>query len=232
MGVHIKKHMKNNLQSLLFAAATTIAISANAQTTIYVQPAGATTSNFWPTDPGSLRWQQDYSSSFFGSSPISISSFSFVNYGDVTGPISYPSFSITFSTTSVTPGSLSTTYSANVGADATTVFSGPITLTDIGGLTTFNLTTPFTYDPSQGNLLIDIDHGASSSGDPMSFISYDTEPTGLLQRVADGPDTAIGNDFGFGTLQTEFAASPTPEPCTLALAGFGSLSLLAFRRRK
>ena len=224
--------MKNKLQSLLFAAATAVAISANAQTTIYVQPAGATAGNTWPSDTSSLRWQQDYSSSFFGSSPISISSFSFVNNGGVSGPISYPSFSITFSTTTVTPGSLSTTYSANVGADATTVFSGPMTLTDVGGLTTFNLTTPFTYDPSQGNLLIDIDHGAFSSGNSMSFTAYGTEPSGLLQRVANAPDTAVGIDFGFGTLQTEFAASPTPEPCILALAGLGGLSLLALRRRK
>ena len=69
---------------------------------------------------------------------------------------------VSLSTTSSTPDNLSSTFSDNVGPDNTQVFSGPLqtAVTFTGDATNFqvviNFTTPFYYDPSKGNLLLDI----------------------------------------------------------------------------
>jgi hypothetical protein len=69
---------------------------------------------------------------------------------------------VNLSTTSKSPDRLSSTFAENVGPDDMPVFSGPLeaSLTYTGGPTNFeviiNFSTPFRYDPSKGNLLVDI----------------------------------------------------------------------------
>jgi phosphatidylinositol-3-phosphatase len=98
---------------------------------------------------------------------------------------------VDLSTTSKTPDGLSSTFAENVGSDDTQVFSGPLSaaITFSGDPTTFevvvNFTTPFFYNPSKGNLLLDIRNaqggvevppndqeldGASASGDSVSRV--------------------------------------------------------------
>jgi hypothetical protein len=76
-----------------------------------------------------------------------------------------PNIEIALSTTSKAPDGLSATFAANVGANNTTVYSGPLSLLSSatrppGGPKAFdiaiNLTTPFLYDPAAGNLLLDV----------------------------------------------------------------------------
>ncbi len=78
---------------------------------------------------------------------------------------SIPQLQVNLSTTSRSPDDLSNVFAENIGADDTQVFSGPVNVvvTDSGppnGPTNFDVvirfTTPFHYDPSQGNLLVDI----------------------------------------------------------------------------
>jgi phosphatidylinositol-3-phosphatase len=69
---------------------------------------------------------------------------------------------VNLSTTSKTPDGLSSTFAENVGSDDTQVFSGPFqtAVTFTGDPTNFevviNFTTPFYYDPTKGNLLLDV----------------------------------------------------------------------------
>ena len=89
---------------------------------------------------------------------------------------------IGLSTTSRTPDGLSATFSQNVGSDEAVVFSGNLTLTSSdlpgpGGTRAFdiliNLSTPFTYNPSLGNLLLDFQRDASTA-DPIG-IAFDSQ---------------------------------------------------------
>ena len=86
----------------------------------------------------------------------------------VTGPLSNSStVQLRMSTTDATPGGASTTFAHNTGPDETLVFEGPVQFTTQGAaspggpphafdyLFEFNRST-FDYDPSQGNLLVDI----------------------------------------------------------------------------
>ena len=88
-----------------------------------------------------------------------------------TGPVSIqvPSFQITLSTTQAYPNTKnghtlpSATFAANVGPDATVVYNAPVSASSPGcngaGPCSFDLvipfTTPFSYDPSKGRLLVD-----------------------------------------------------------------------------
>lgn len=73
-----------------------------------------------------------------------------------------PQLQVNLSTTSKAPDALSSTFSANVGADDTQVFSGALSgsVTYNGDPTNFeiviNFSTPFYYNPANGNLLLDV----------------------------------------------------------------------------
>src|SRR3984893_15100351 len=73
-----------------------------------------------------------------------------------------PQLQVNLSTTSKSPDNLSSTFAENVGPDDTRVFSGPFQTvgTFTGDPTNFevviNFSKPFYYDPTKGNLLLDI----------------------------------------------------------------------------
>src|SRR5688572_958558 len=79
---------------------------------------------------------------------------------------------INLSTTSIEPDRLNGTFAQNVGTDDTVVFQGSLTVSSrfvgpANGPKEFDiiipLTTPFLYDPSRGNLLIDFRNVSGSS---------------------------------------------------------------------
>lgn len=136
------------------------------------------------------RVQQIYASSFFPGTEL-VTGFSFRAY-----PGAAPSFffgnSVDISDTVIqlsttTAGAdeswslPSATFADNLGADATTVYSGSLDLTTAAtgvGAQPFDYTvsfsTPFLYDPADGNLLVDvlIPSGAVVSG--AGFLTFDT----------------------------------------------------------
>ena len=117
----------------------------------------------------SYRIHQVYDAEDFeavGPGPWTITGFDLRVDGDVDEPMEYPTerWTMKLSTTSVEPGELSLTFAENVGPDEVTVLDRSLTVRteNVGpehGPKVFDygaeFETPFTFDPSQGNLLAD-----------------------------------------------------------------------------
>jgi hypothetical protein len=130
--------------------------------------------NCFPFDIGSyefrsMRYQQVYAASEFRicGGPVLIKRIGFRPDGTWGEPFDavLPSVQINLSTTNAGPDTLNTEFSANIGADDTVVYSGPLHLssqftTSSDGTRDFDiqipLAVPFRYDPNAGNLLLDV----------------------------------------------------------------------------
>jgi hypothetical protein len=116
---------------------------------------------------------------------------------------------INLSTTSKTPDGLSSIFGENVGSNDTQVFSGPFqtAVTFTGDPTNFevviNFTTPFYYDPTKGNLLLDVRNlqgatqlppndqqldGTTASGDSISRVYNYGDATAATAGPTGGVD--------------------------------------------
>ncbi len=174
------------------------------------------------------RVQQVYDSSLFtGISTISQVSF-FV--ADIPFTWNGSTWQMSLSTSNNTVGSLDPVFANNVGGD-NAVF-GSLTPTGspaLSSLVTF--TGSFTYDPSQGDLLIDIVRPAG----PASFTSflYATQSPGLVDRAYAFNSTVNAdglNQNGYA-LQTRFVVN-VPEPSSVALICVGAMIAVGTLRRK
>jgi PEP-CTERM motif len=136
---------------------------------------------------------------------------------------------------------MSTTLADNIGVDNTLVFSGTnVTLSDAGcsgpGACPSDLntafTTPFKYDPANGNLLVEyVFTGFFASGAGLVDQEGFRSPGGSVAQVTDfGSSTATTGTFSYGGLVTQFTS--TPEPASwIMMAGAAGL-LWALRRRQ
>jgi hypothetical protein len=177
------------------------------------------------------EYQQLYAASAF-SSPFNVTSLGFES-AVIRSPGSETlNLTIGLSTTSASLAAPSGTYAANKGADFKTVFSGPVTFTALAN-GTFDLVipvTPFTYDPSKGNLLVDIIAGTSSGSGIASFTFGPSTNVSRVFNLGGIPgSTEIGISEG---LLTRFGAAAVPEPASLVAFGTGALLLLAGYRRR
>ena len=177
-----------------------------------------------------------------------------IGAGSAFGPSTLSNVQISLSTTTSSSTSLDTTFANNVGLDNTQVFSGPLTLssqaTDSGNGTTpafdisIPLTTPFLYDPSQGNLLMDIRN--IGGGPSLNSLGFDAvgDSTGIGASVASAPSPAGATDSTGttgGFLITQFQITPegqqipppVPEPSQWGAAfAIGLLGVGLLRRRR
>jgi hypothetical protein len=202
-------------------------------------PARATTvtigttdsSNAYPfTATGYLgEYQQDYSSAFF-SGPVEITGIAFFAAASFPNTKISGDFTIDLSTTTATTtsgvGSLSDVYAANIGANNMQFFSGTVAdvLSFSGG--------PFLYDPSQGNLLLDVQVLTPNGVNGFMAAGCSTDTNRVFNVGGSGSPSQDGLSCpsGFGGLQTAFtftaATPPIPEPGTLLLFALGLLPLL------
>ena len=182
------------------------------------------------TDTGvTMEYQQVYSSTAF-SGTTDITSLTFyqifaAEFGG-TSTVLAGNYQISLSTTSAAVDGLSSTLANNIGADNTVFFNGSLggasvnpSLTISGG--------SFVYDPTKGNLLIDIVATNQPNFPNGSGNGYlDADDTGsVTSRAYSFGGAATGNADAIG-LVTGF--NVVPEPSSVVLGGTALLVGLGF----
>lgn len=176
------------------------------------------------------QYQQVYAASVFGSDPVRLSEIQFQNLGYNYLPTTFSRLTIGLSTTNKNIGALDLNFAANRGSDLTVLYDDtyiidttqPISPTGFNLI--FKLDQIFTYDPADGNLLVDFTiTGVNGSGAP-ALASFQT---GLSSRlVSFFPEASSGRADNY-SLATRFVSVPSvaavPEPASWAmmLLGFG-----------
>lgn len=197
-------------------------------------------------DPAS--YQQVYAASEFGGAPVVISGIAF-RADDFRSAASatFTDLTMSLSTTSAAVGSLSVSFASNVGADETVVvdastISGGLTIgyaQSFAGPAPFDVVIPFAtsflYDPSAGNLLLEVRSGGRS-GDQLILDLQNDGPSGTSTQRLFGAGLSATTGLLDGSnragLVTQFQTQPIPEPSGLALFGLGAAGLAVARRRR
>ena len=194
------------------------------------------------------RTQQVYSSSFF-TGPQLLTSIAFRSTPNFRNGADYGNVIFNLSTTSFgdeTGTPLSSVFANNIGSDETTVFSGALSFAapatnDFEYVVNFS--TPFLYDPAQGNLLLDslIPVGASVSGAGFFLASYDVanqinDGVYSVNAIFDGAATS-GTANTAGTISRFVGtavggAVPEPSAWAMMIVGFGVVGGSKRRQRR
>jgi hypothetical protein len=175
---------------------------------------------------GYTEYQQDYAATAFSgmTSFNEISFYAASGYaGDKMDPATYAvSFYLTPSATA----------SSNLGSNEQTLL-GTFGAFTLGGTLPSTLTltgSTINYDPSQGNLLMDVViTNASNGGNPLGYFAGDQQlgSNPIITNATAGPSGVLTHAGG---LVTTFAAVPEPTTWSMMIIG-ASLIGLALRRR-
>jgi hypothetical protein len=197
---------------------------------------GTNSNNFFPFGTNAYvgEYQQIYASSRF-SGPVTISEIDFATRPGSAGNMRNLNFTLGLSSTAASVAAPGTNYAANKGPDFTTVFSGPFAFTAQGN-GTFDVlipVQPFTYDPAQGNLLLDVVIN-SASGSAAAFEFGGTPDAARIFNSGGGGAPAADPLMGLETQLTftPFTPPAVPEPSSLALLGLGTAALAGWRLRR
>src|SRR5687768_89186 len=161
------------LLSVLFHILANIGRAGQPATIIVTEFNGSRTTG--PTLQSSLRLQEAYNRTLFTQGPIWITGVGFRNT-----PQAFPSYAaevgrIQFTLSTATNWILSGDFASNLGADSMIVFDGPLSLSGswLPGAspqpfnTFVKFTTPFHYDPAEGDLLVEVRNFTGSTAPPV-----------------------------------------------------------------
>lgn len=173
-------------------------------------------------------YQEAYAASNF-SGPIAITGIDFFLANGFTGDLYGGTYTLSLSVVSSDIGSLSSTdLAGNIGS-GNTVFESVALSGAAPGMLTFT-GAPFLYDPSQGNLLLDISiSGGSSGGKGVAFEENEGVGTSLARYQNFGIDN--GDGYGLVTQFDSSNAAPEPEMLFLMCCGLGAMAVGRLRRR-
>jgi len=169
-----------------------------------------------------LRLQTVYGASQFPPYPIVITELRWRPDTLVDGPLTdnIPNIQISLSTTATNADDLNSIFAKNSGTNDTMVFSGVATVstsfTTLSNSTkafdiSLPLQTPFVYESSKGNLLVDVRN--FSGGSAILYTAGLTSTTDTVSRAySDDPNstTASGADTGAEALQVIYTPAPLP----------------------
>jgi hypothetical protein len=139
-------------------------------------------------------------------------------------------YSIRLTTTTQAPGGLSTDPEANITSSLFTFMStGTLpSFTVIDGQPVFRISgNPFWYDPSQGNLLLDIVSTSVLIGGATGFQVTNSPLTSRMQCYSAA--TCAADQYG---LVTQFTTTPEPATFLLIVTGAIPTGWVAWRRRR
>jgi len=174
---------------------------------------------------GNSNYQQAYNSEAFPNKPITIESFDIFNA--FSGLLDTATFDVYFSTSLHPVGGLSTTFATNIGPDNTLFGTYSLRGLMLQSFISFPGSNAFTYDPSRGDLLMNVVRTAGT-GDGMfeAFFRADSSNSGVFQRIYGNAPVAYGRDH-WG-LVTRFYYTPGPLP----VVGVGAAFCFSRKLRK
>lgn len=171
-------------------------------------------------------YQQVYATSVF-SSRVLITQVAFSSYYSYPGTASY-SISMGLGVTTRTPASPGSSFASSF----TPVFSGAVPAQFTAASPDFDLpislTTPFSYDPAQGNLLLDVTvSSVSGSASISGFIFWADGQSSVMGQLWSG-DSSVVTTPNQG-LVTQFTVTEVPEPNAGALYCFAATSIFLMK---
>lgn len=195
----------------------------------------------------SMRYQEMFDASQFtnvaaGGEYISQIAF---RAGSLDGPFSATLQSIQFDLSTTANNSLSLTFADNVGVNNTTVFSGTWSFSSAGAVPgregaggpapavfdiVLYLTTPFFYNPANGNLVLDV---RNFSGGQTAYFDDSWQNGEGVSSVWSNDVSALATTSGQSSVvglitQFTFSATPIPEPSPLVLVIIYSTTFAAW----
>lgn len=228
---------------VLLAASTVVLGSASAQVTVGTPGSGQGTTYPFGQGAGYTKFQQFLDASYFNG-PLNINAVTFYRTANTSGTFQQGTFSLFLNTTTTTLANYSFN---NPGANevaANRMLIGSVTIanaTTTAPTLTFTGSGMYNYNPSMGNLLIDVDFTPIGSFFAPGRATFDTfsDPVGNqsnLVATASDPQALFGgtaSSRGQGLVAT-FDVAPTvvPEPSTVVLLGAGLAGLVVAARRK